>query len=71
VSYYLQRNDVRVFRPGQLADMVAALRGQRQCLVVVKEDASLDRFRRALPGSLEFVLCGRQHPVAVGWVRRR
>jgi dolichol-phosphate mannosyltransferase len=71
VSYYLQRNDVRVYRPGQLGAMVAALRKQRQSLVVVKEDVSLDRFLAALPGTLEFVPCGRQHPVAVGWVRRR
>jgi 4-amino-4-deoxy-L-arabinose transferase-like glycosyltransferase len=71
VSYYLQRSNVRVFRPAQLADMVSALQRERQSLVVVKEDASLDRFLKALPASLEFVLCGRQHPVAVGWVRRR
>jgi 4-amino-4-deoxy-L-arabinose transferase-like glycosyltransferase len=71
VSYYLQRNDVRVYRAGQLDAMVSALRRERPSLVVVKEDASLDRFLKALPGSLEFVLCGRQHPVAVGWVRRR
>jgi 4-amino-4-deoxy-L-arabinose transferase-like glycosyltransferase len=71
VSYYLQRNDVRVFRRAQLADMVAALQAQPQSLVVVKEDASLDHFLQALPASLEFVLCARQHPVAVGWVRKR
>jgi 4-amino-4-deoxy-L-arabinose transferase-like glycosyltransferase len=71
VSYYLQRSDIRVFPPSGLEDMVSALQKQRQTLVVVKEDASLDRFLEALPESLEFVPCGRQHPVAVGWVRQR
>jgi 4-amino-4-deoxy-L-arabinose transferase-like glycosyltransferase len=71
VSFYLQRNDVRVYRPTQLDDMVSALQRQRRSLVVVKEDKSLERFLAALPESLEFVPCGRQHPVAVGWVRQR
>jgi 4-amino-4-deoxy-L-arabinose transferase-like glycosyltransferase len=71
VSYYLQRNDVRVYRPAELEDMMSALRSREQSLVVVKEDESLDRFLEALPQSLEFVPCGRQHPVAVGWVRQR
>jgi 4-amino-4-deoxy-L-arabinose transferase-like glycosyltransferase len=71
VSYYLQRNDIQVYRQAQLADMVSALQRQRQALVVVKEDASLDRFLEALPSSLEFIPCGRQDPVAVGWVRQR
>jgi dolichol-phosphate mannosyltransferase len=71
VSYYLQRNDVRVFRQTQLEDMVTALQGTRRSLVVVKEDESLDRFLRALPETLEFVSCRRQHPVAVGWVQQR
>jgi 4-amino-4-deoxy-L-arabinose transferase-like glycosyltransferase len=71
VSFYLQRNDVRVFRAPQLADMVKALEQERKSLVVVKEDASLTSFLEALPPSLEFVLCRRQHPVAVGWVCRK
>jgi hypothetical protein len=71
VSFYLRRGDVRVFRPKQLGDMVSALGQRPRSLVVVKSDASLDRFLQALPESLEFVLCTRQEPVAVGWVRRR
>jgi 4-amino-4-deoxy-L-arabinose transferase-like glycosyltransferase len=71
VSYYLQRNDVRVFRPAQLGELVAALQQHRRSLVVIKEDASLERFVAGLPESLEFCLCARQHPVAVGWVYRR
>ncbi len=43
VSYYLRRNDVRVYRTAQLKELVSALQRQRQSLVVV-EDASLNRF---------------------------
>jgi 4-amino-4-deoxy-L-arabinose transferase-like glycosyltransferase len=71
VSFYLQRNDVRVYRPDDLGSMVSALQRQPRSLVVVKEDVSLTRLLEALPASLEFVQCGRQHPVAVGWVRER
>jgi 4-amino-4-deoxy-L-arabinose transferase-like glycosyltransferase len=71
VSFYLQRNDVRVFRPKQLGEMVSALRGPRQSLVVVRSDASLTNFLEALPRTLEFVPCSNSEPVAVGWVRRR
>jgi hypothetical protein len=71
VSFYLQRNDVQVYRSTRLEDMMLALEQQPQSLVVVKEDACLDRFLEALPKSLEFIPCTRQHPVAVGWVRRR
>jgi hypothetical protein len=51
--------------------MVSALGQQPQSLVVVKSDASLNRFLGALPQSLEFVPCSREQTVAVGWVRRR
>jgi len=71
VSFYLQRNDVQVFRAEELADLLSALERQRRALVVIKEDASLERFLAALPPALEFVACSRQHPVAVGWVRPR
>ena len=66
VGFYLQRGDVRVFQPAQLGDMVAALEQQPQSLVVVKSDVSLDRFRAALPASVEFVTCSCQQTVAVG-----
>jgi 4-amino-4-deoxy-L-arabinose transferase-like glycosyltransferase len=71
VSYYLERNDVRVFRPAQLSELAAALSRHRQSLVVVKCDASLEAFCQALPESLEFVPCSCREPVAVGWVRKR
>jgi 4-amino-4-deoxy-L-arabinose transferase-like glycosyltransferase len=71
VSFYLQRNDVRVFRRAQLDDMVSALERQPESLVVVKSDDSLHCFLKTLPPSLQFVPCSERPPVAVGWVRKR
>jgi dolichol-phosphate mannosyltransferase len=71
VSFYLQRGDVRVFRPAQLGDLVSALEQAPQSLVVVKSDISLERFQEALPASLEFVPCSSEPTATVGWVRRR
>jgi 4-amino-4-deoxy-L-arabinose transferase-like glycosyltransferase len=71
VSFYLQRNDVRVFRRVQLGDMVAVLEQHPKSLVVVKSDTSLTRFLDALPESLEFVRCGGDTTASVGWVCRR
>jgi 4-amino-4-deoxy-L-arabinose transferase-like glycosyltransferase len=71
VSFYLQRSDVRVFKPAQLAVMVSALEKQPQSLVVLKSDISLTTFLAALPARLEFVQCSSDSTVAVGWVRRR
>jgi dolichol-phosphate mannosyltransferase len=71
VSFYLQRNDVQVYRSTQLEEMMSALQREQQSLVVIKEDANLDRFLESLPKSLEFIPCTRQHPIAVGWVRHR
>jgi 4-amino-4-deoxy-L-arabinose transferase-like glycosyltransferase len=71
VSYYLQRGDVRVFRPAQLGEMISALERQPPSLVVLKSGGSLRDFQKALPSCLEFVPCSRRETVAVGWVRRR
>jgi hypothetical protein len=71
VNFYLQHNQVRVFRPRQLEDMVSALSQQRRSLVVVKSDDSLKRFLGALPPSLELVISSQEATVAVGWVQRR
>jgi dolichol-phosphate mannosyltransferase len=71
VPFYLQRGDVRVFRPAQLQTLIAELAQQPRSLVIVKSDESLARFRQALPASLEFVCCSCEPTVAVGWVRRR
>jgi 4-amino-4-deoxy-L-arabinose transferase-like glycosyltransferase len=71
VSFYLQHNNVRVFRPRQLNDMISALGRESQSLVVVKSDDSLKRFLTALPQSLEFVCSSCAPTVTVGWVQRR
>lgn len=71
VPFYLQRGDVRVFRPNQLADMMSALERQPCSLVIVKTDDSLKQFIEALPESLEFVRSSWEPTVAVGWVQHR
>jgi 4-amino-4-deoxy-L-arabinose transferase-like glycosyltransferase len=71
VPFYLQRGNVRVFRPAQLPELIAELAQQQRSLVIVKSDESLTRFRQALPASLEFVCSSCEPTVAVGWVRRR
>jgi 4-amino-4-deoxy-L-arabinose transferase-like glycosyltransferase len=71
VSFYLQRNDVRVFRAPELADMITALQQHSESLMVVKTEVSLPSFLAALPTSLEFVPCSQEPTATVGWVRRR
>jgi len=71
VSFYLQRNDVRVYRPEQRDHFIADLRAQSGTLVFVKSGAALRDLLRDLPASLEFVQRGRQGNVTVGWVQPR
>jgi 4-amino-4-deoxy-L-arabinose transferase-like glycosyltransferase len=71
VSFYLGRDDVRVYTREQRRQLIADLRANPRTLAFVKCDHSLDELLRALPISLEFVPCGRQANVAVGWVRQR
>jgi hypothetical protein len=69
VSFYLQRGDVRVFRPGQLREMASALEQARRSLVIVKSDRSLGEFLQALPDGMRFEESSRDATVTVGWVR--
>lgn len=71
VPFYLQRDDVRVFGPNQLAELAAALERHRHGLVVVKSGAALEQLQGALPSALEFVPCSRRSVATVGWVRPR
>jgi dolichol-phosphate mannosyltransferase len=71
VSFYLQRDDVRVYTPDRRQDLIADLRANPRTLAFIKSDHSLDELLRDLPGSMEFVPDGRQGNVAVGWVRPR
>ena len=71
VSFYLGRDDVRVYTREQRRQLIADLRANPRTLAFVKSDHSLDELHRDLPGSLEFVPHGRQANVTVGWVRQR
>jgi dolichol-phosphate mannosyltransferase len=72
VSFYLQRDDVRVFAAGEWAALAADLERQPRALVFVKAEHGLAELRAALPPTLEVVPCGRQSAwVAVGLVRPR
>jgi hypothetical protein len=71
VSFYLKRDDVRVFTPGQSAELFALLREQPRTVVVVKSGRELDRLLEEMPPSLEFEPHGRQGAVTVGLVRPR
>jgi len=75
VSFYLRRNDVRVYTPAQRSDLMALLRAQPDTLVFVKSDDATSRhlsdFLKDLPGCLEFVPRSRAGIVTAGLVRRR
>jgi len=71
VSFYLERDDVRVYRQGQERQLIADLRASGESLAFVKSDYYLNAFLRALPKSLQFVPVGRQGHVTMGWVQAR
>jgi len=71
VSFYLRRNDVRVYPPAQRQALIADLRSRPKTLVFVKSERYLRELERALPVSLEFVPRGRQGNVTAGVVQHR
>jgi 4-amino-4-deoxy-L-arabinose transferase-like glycosyltransferase len=71
VSFYLRRNDVRVYPPARRQALIADLRSRPKTLVFVKSERYLRELERALPASLEFVPCGRQGNVTAGVVQHR
>jgi len=71
VSFYLRRNDVRVYSPDRRQALIADLRSRPQTLVFVKSERYRRELERALPASLEFVPCGRQGNVTAGVVQHR
>jgi dolichol-phosphate mannosyltransferase len=71
VSFYLGRDDVRVYSPVEREQLIADLRQQTRTLAFIKSERALDELLQCLPGSLEFVPQGRQGTVAVGWIRHR
>jgi dolichol-phosphate mannosyltransferase len=71
VSFYLGRQDVRVYTPDRRRQLIADLRANPRTLAFIKSDHSLHELLRDLPASMEFVPDGSQGNVAVGWVRPR
>ena len=71
VSFYLRRDDVRVYGAAELPQLVETLRGRRETLVFVKTGAPLDALLASLPPGMEFVPQGRQGSLAAGRVRYR
>jgi len=71
VSFYLGRDDVRVYTTEQLPQLVEALQANRETLVFVKPGACTAAFLDELPGWLEFSPEGRQGALTVGRVRHR
>ncbi|HKI34924.1 MAG TPA: glycosyltransferase [Gemmataceae bacterium] len=71
VSFYLRRDDVQVYTPAELPQLVEALRAHRETLVFVKSGAPLEALLADLPPGMEFVPHGRQGTVTVGRVRYR
>jgi dolichol-phosphate mannosyltransferase len=71
VSFYLRRDDVRVYPRDQRPQLIADFHRREQTLAFIKSDHSLAELLGDLPGNLEFVPHGRQGGVTVGWVRRR
>jgi hypothetical protein len=75
VSFYLRRDDVRVYTTDQRQHLIADLRSRPSTLVFVKSDdghsQALHDLLRALPASLEFVPRSRHGIVTAGVVQRR
>ncbi len=71
VSFYLGRDDVRVFSAAEFPELVEALRARRETLVFVKSGAPLEALLAGLPAGMEFIAEGRQGPLTVGRVRDR
>jgi hypothetical protein len=75
VSFYLQRDDVRVYSPEQRSRLIADLRQRPGTLVFVKTDdahsQALRDFLRDLPVSLEFVPRSHHGIVTAGVVQPR
>ncbi len=69
VSFYLARDDVRVYTRDQRSRLFADLKAEPRTLAFIKSGISFTEFLGSLPRSLEFVEQGRRGEVAVGWVR--
>jgi len=71
VSFYLQRNDMRIYTRAEEQKLLNDLETSPRTLAFIKSDRFLPEFLQVLPASLEFVPLGRPGQVAVGWVQPR
>jgi dolichol-phosphate mannosyltransferase len=75
VSFYLQRDDVKVYASAERPELIKELKRRPSTLLFIKTDdadsRSLHEFLRDLPASLEFVVRGRHGIVTTGVVQRR
>jgi dolichol-phosphate mannosyltransferase len=71
VSFYLGRDDVKVYAVEQRRQLIADLKTNTRTLAFIKAERPLEELLRDLPSSLEFVPQGRQGGVAVGLIRPR
>jgi hypothetical protein len=71
VSFYLRRDDVRVYTARQKGELIEQLRQAPDTLLIVKSERYLDDLLGQMPASLEFVPQGRQGTVTLGVVQAR
>lgn len=71
VRFYLGRQDVREYGPGECDRLIADLESVPETLVFVKSGPALEDLLRRLPAAVEFVPSGRGEIVTAGVVRRR
>jgi 4-amino-4-deoxy-L-arabinose transferase-like glycosyltransferase len=70
VSFYLQRDAVRVYTAAERSRFVSDLLAQPKTLAFVKSQECLQELLADLKGALHFVPCGRQGVVHVGFFQR-
>jgi hypothetical protein len=71
VSFYLGRNDVRVYTTAEKSGLVADLAAAPRTMLFIKSNQAVEKLRRELPASLELVMRGPQGVILVGMVRPR
>jgi 4-amino-4-deoxy-L-arabinose transferase-like glycosyltransferase len=72
ISYYLERDDVKVFSAADRTALLQHLKQEERTLVFVKREKHFQEFVQALPADLKFVPSAREgHNVRSGYVVRR
>ncbi len=71
IPFYLGRQDVRAYGPGECDRLITDLQSVPETLVFVKSGPSLDDLLRRLPSSVEFIPSSHGEIVTAGIVRPR